>query len=109
MSDIVQEARRVADELSNEDFVWHHPAGARILRQLADIVERLPRTADGVPVVPGVSVFTRDGHPAGLWMSLDTTEVHSNIGDPTDLWDGHKISDCYSTREAALAAERNRE
>lgn len=63
---------------------------------LAAIVERLPKTADGVPVVPGDVVF----HPTGHYSHVTDrrgVRLYGN-GEWVD------IESCYSTIEAAEAA-----
>lgn len=63
------------------------------------IVERLPKTADGVPVGPGDVVYTLYG---AEWRVQDATTAAESWmdGDPCG-----PIADCYSTREAAAGAK----
>jgi len=61
--------------------------------RLEAIVDKLPKTADGVPVTPGLELWT----------------VHSGTGLPYSITVGSVryggiYPDCYSTREAASAA-----
>lgn len=98
---------------------------AAMLRQAADdaaIVERLPRTKDGVPVVPGMEVYKFDTHDGE--MRCHVVEPFYEWGDPEDddgdtddecplgvPWAFHcgigkSATDCYSTRAAADAAAR---
>ena len=73
----------------------------RELEQLRAIVDKLPKTADGVPVVPGMMVWR-----VLLSGSLDYREVVSIISsDVVSLNDiGAYFGDLYSTREAAEKA-----
>jgi hypothetical protein len=65
--------------------------------RLAGIVEKLPKTADGVPIVPGDEVWNEQG--ARLWWVLMLT---SHIADVPD----NKTTDgLYSTRAAVEAAK----
>ena len=65
--------------------------------ELRAVVERLPKTADGVPVVPRMRIWTwgavTDGSDCGIW-HLDVR--HVSYGDD--------YSRFYCTREAAEAA-----
>ena len=74
------------------------------LERLSAIVEKLPKTADGVPVVPGVDNVWQ-WHSDWGW-----TECAVELGGCVDehLADayGGSIKYCYSTREAALAAKK---
>jgi len=71
------------------DFCPRARAVANEVHRLQAIVDKLPKTADGVPVVPGDIAYTTDGRS----MRINTSAS------------GHVISDCYSTREAAEAAK----
>jgi hypothetical protein len=62
-------------------------------RHLQATVDRLPKTADGVPVVPGMNVFY-----------LDDEEVCSAGPIMLDLPKWLAVGDCYSTQAAAEAA-----
>lgn len=96
---------------------------AAMLRQAARdaaIVERLPRTADGVPVVPGMKVYKFDTHDGE--MRCHVVEPFYEWSDPDDgdaddeyplgvPWAFHcgigkSATDCYSTRAAAEAAAK---
>ncbi len=74
------------------------------------IVAKLPFTADGVPIVPGMDyVFHPDylDQPRNMWLDEEFNARLSNsfscLKHPTE--DRRiKAGDCYSTREAALAA-----
>jgi hypothetical protein len=80
----------------------------RRVQELESIVERLPKTADGVYVVRGVGkVWHPDDEseePFGFTPCLD--EYHSEVGDWYEYSVDDYISKCYSTREAALASRQ---
>ena len=71
------------------------------IERLQAIVDRLPKTADGVPVVPYVSVVWANpmyfGHV-----------IPKHVNDDGAIWlcgnGGPPVSQCYSTPEAAEAA-----
>ncbi len=77
---------------------------------LEAIVDKLPKTADGVPVVPWVDrVFWTGGHPSNTDEPLIVREKGhvSHGGDGILFSDGTPIlvSDCYSTKAAAQAGK----
>jgi hypothetical protein len=69
------------------------------MRDAQAIIDKLPKTADGVVVVPGLPVF----HPNEGEMVIDASGV------PDEESGGwcYPPNECYSTREAALAAKNN--
>lgn len=76
--------------------------------ELEAIVEKLPKTADGVPITPGMKVWgtspfggVRDPATAQLRGFFDEYPIFACE------W-GHNVAgrECYSTREAALAASK---
>lgn len=91
---------------------------AKIL-QLQAIVDRLPKTADGVPVAPGMMVWTPDDlddpslvtgvtnfNASGCDCDGDGEESYHNAGDDCH-WKcdrSNPANECYSTRAAAQAA-----
>lgn len=85
---------------------------ARLARENADlraVVERLPKTADGVPVLQGDTVYT-EWHLRGIVSGVVCIDTR-NDDQPADVWveaacDRCGIDDCYSTRAAAEAARR---
>ena len=92
--------RFIADSLT----IWDNPiGGAEMLRNVADLIEKLPVTADGVYVVPGMVVYIASEH--GLHEILvdrvGENRVEMSKG-ATRTWAA--ASDCYSTEAAALAA-----
>ncbi len=73
--------------------------------RLQDIVEKLPKTADGVHVVPHVDdvrAVTTGGRIEGRnWYRSDRTWVYGSLSQyPV------RVSECYSTHEAASTAVR---
>ena len=90
--------------------------------RLKAIVERLPVTADGVPIVPPMTIYDRNGDSFDVdWVSVGTghrspdcyTEEwmdHENLPDNLHRTAHDKANgqfrwwNCYSTREAAEAA-----
>ena len=83
----------------------------RRVAELEAIVKRLPRTADGVPIVAGDEVYwlARYGPKAGniLKMRVDSLESHDGQATITYGWDydiGLHHEKVYSTEAAALAA-----
>lgn len=79
--------------------------------KLREVVEKLPRTADGVVAVPGTRLYPlypvlpEDGHPD----FEDAARLEMCITDPLSgefirEYDGLLIDTCYSTHEAAEQA-----
>lgn len=107
--DIVAELRELAAlQGAAIEGVRMNEAAAEIER-LAAIVDRLPVTADGVRVVPGMDVYwpnrettTLPSPVAGFSVGNDPRYAHSWDNEFLDHW--VKVSLCYSTRDAALAA-----
>lgn len=91
------------------------------LDRLNAIVERLPLTADGVPVVPGETqwaVFCYDRDDPDEPLRVSACNYVGNASDWTDgiKWEIEDCGDCrcevigvYSTREAAEAAKEARD
>lgn len=101
MSDhnIVTQGRLVADWIRGLGF----PAYAESVDALVKVVERLPVTADGVPVVPGMQLWHEDEAGRVAWSNPVVA-----VSDSAALWlasVGFQVTDVfYSTRAAALAA-----
>tara|TARA_R110002096_G_scaffold173781_2_gene348204 strand:- start:402259 stop:402603 length:345 start_codon:yes stop_codon:yes gene_type:complete len=77
-------------------FKMHNQAADRI-EELTKLVEKLPVTADGVRVVPGM----------GVWFVYDDgSGVCNDFAPDFEMSDG-KWNLYYSTKEAALAATQN--
>ena len=106
------------EEYDEGEWVKHDDAAARIAEleaerdRLAAIVERLPRTADGVAVIAGDRAWTQDpelgatevvvttdddDEPAGCYsIGFGVVQATAYVGIPF----------CYSTRAAAEAAAK---
>jgi len=74
---------------------------------LLSIVDSLPKTADGVPVMPGADIWwICNGliwHGCVLGVTARGLWVTPDEGDHAGTW---QPSDCYSSREAAEAARK---
>ena len=86
-------------------------AAARIREQdaeiarLAAIVERLPKTADGVPIVQGDTVYFWSFDDEGPAIACDQVD-HVQCDTVVLMeWDEEKLAGCYSTRWAAIKKE----
>ena len=81
------------DEWSDDDIALLHWA--------AKTIDKLPKTADGVPVVPGMRVW-RLAHPTTLGHAVTDVSVRGmHLAGKSD-W--HESCETFSTREAAEAA-----
>lgn len=82
------------------------PPSDDIIERLLAVVERLPRTADGVPVVPGMNLYSRrvdyDFGCIAIRVEPESDEIECRDvrGVEFDL----PARECYSTRAAAEAA-----
>jgi hypothetical protein len=85
------------------------------VKRLQAIVDKLPKTADGVPVVPGMNCYFRS-HPHGtthkdagvvcVTLSYDGDNYEAFLRDGNgDEWWAILPEEVYSTREAAQAAK----
>lgn len=106
MSDIVAESGRVADECVELCNPVADDA-ACLLRELADIVSKLPVTADGVRVVPKLDRVWYLSQSGFVLASENIWRDTTQDGSPW-MAASHcvRVSNCYSTREAA---ERSRQ
>ncbi len=84
--------------------------------RLKAIVDMLPKTADGVPVVPGMAIWCERGHLAGA--SLDEGLVFCDGDGCFESGDAilgavgpgqYEFRDCYSTRELAEKAKEQKQ
>ena len=119
----VQEAlEQIRSSVNTSDMSEEFWAWVDTSRALAEEVERLraklPKTADGVPVVPGMTLW----HPPSDDLDIDGTIFHSPAcrcwAGPVHPWLIHcgtgahshagpvDVREYYSTREAAEAAKR---
>jgi hypothetical protein len=67
-------------------------AAVLLLREAAAVIERLPVTADGVPVTPGMTVWT--------WFADELEPVDITCVRPSGTYKA-----CYSTEQAAKSKE----
>lgn len=85
-------------ELANDELLKENVALTTQRDELQEIVNRLPKTADGVIVFPGMPIF----HPRADWeMWADEICTVGHAG-------GYSIfppDECYSTREAAIVSK----
>ncbi|MFA5056536.1 MAG: hypothetical protein WC485_00345 [Opitutaceae bacterium] len=87
--------------------LYEMPAAMRLavaeIRRLREIVERLPKTADGVPIIRGNKYYYVD--PTGYVQSLDYGAVYfrTDSSIPDIVYSSGERT--YSTREAAEAAK----
>lgn len=96
---------------------WHTRPGAEVKREidallahlerLEGVVEKLPETADGVPVAPWMTLWNWDGKEVVVETvyrdGLGIIHVGNPPGGGDDLWDEY-AKECYSTKEAHAAA-----
>jgi len=85
---------------------------------LEDIVDRLPKTADGVPLVPGMTVFIPHPHPSNLITEREVVAPYGTLAcltkEPARCGccesTAHRLArECYSTCEAARAPREGQE
>lgn len=119
---------RLVTNLRKQAKLWadtiNHAYRATLLRKAADrieiletVIDKLPKTADGVPVVPGMKVYKRwivdDSKVSGrIWTANDDREVEwIDEDDQIVFCDGDRYdiqsenaSDYYSTEAGAEAA-----
>lgn len=84
-------------------------ADAQEIARLRSIVDKLPKTADGVPVVPGMELFFSDHSGNGSVAECRTCfawekRKHTNSAGPYPEYVQERT--CFTTREAAEAAAR---
>ena len=65
--------------------------------RLRAIVDKLPKTADGVAMVPGDAI----------WVITDDMGIQADLVDEprAEKYNAHLVSDCFSTEAAARAAK----
>jgi len=79
-----------SDVINHRD---HQLARAKAeIERLRAIVDGLPKTADGVPIYPGMTVYRQGAH---------TGKIHARVA----YMKGPPMVDSYSTRDAAEAAK----
>jgi predicted nuclease with TOPRIM domain len=103
----VDRLQGMVDEVQNEASACRSEAVDNKLKllELQAIVDKLPKTADGVPVVPGMSLYVD-----GPW-EVQTALMLKGGSQPSrgDTWLRLSTGNYYSTREAAEAAAKERE
>jgi hypothetical protein len=88
--------------LGDQRLAYEALQAADEITRLQAIIDRLPKTADGVPIVPGDTI----------WFDIDnySTVAGIEIEEPGGQWwvsfgiSGAETDQCYSTREAANKA-----
>ena len=91
--ELVERLRHEADE--HEKF---YPSDTLhgMLREAADVISKLPLTADNVPVVPGMELWKFSQWSGYVFECLDDSSIRACRPD--------FFAEAYSTREAAQAA-----
>lgn len=111
-------AREVADRLMDYAQVSNdtiNTEAASLIRSLCEIVEKLPVTADGVPITPGMRVFPEmladhedDLDEGGIVSAIKEDdgeiEIRDTRGEKGPNYCESYGSIVYSTRDSALAA-----
>lgn len=75
------------------------------LERLWAIVDNLPKTADGVPIVPGMGVWRIEHQTALGETVMDVSRLGVHLSGKSDLY---FMRDVCSTREAAEAAGKEK-
>jgi hypothetical protein len=114
---IVAELRNVAEKIYLDHSIPNAAlyAAADRLEELERVVGKLPKTKDGVPVVPGdlvwhplhigkrpCTVFGGENDPREYEVTIILGMGKDNFVNKSDTV---SATECYSTREAALAAQ----
>lgn len=87
----------------DEDVRFCESCAIDEIERLQEIIGHLPKTADGVLIVPGISVWLKTGKNVtvdSVEVMLDTIGWRDITGRP------YLGSECYSTSEAAEAARK---
>ena len=75
------------------------------LKSNRDVVDKLPHTADGEPVVPGMIIWPREFIDGEEGARIKIIAVDIMTGDTLEHGtEGLRIGKCFSTRQAALEA-----
>lgn len=122
MSENLREAAAYFDGINSVESGKRMREAAAELDRLAALEARLPRTADGVPIHPGLIVYTLDDLDNPTLVSAvtnfnacgcdgDGEESYAGVQDDChkDCERHHPSSECYSTREAAESAHAAKE
>ncbi len=78
--------------------------GNRELKRLQSIVDKLSKTADGVPVVLGIKVYQRDATGFVQGYDVGQNRARDDSSRPSEAYLVFN-QNCYSTREAAEAGK----
>lgn len=117
----IERLRNSVTVLQKSNDLYRESFGETIaeLERLRAIVDKLPKTADGVPMHPGAIVWTNPGCPDDPQKTMVTSVINfvacgapdgeQSIRTPLDdccpdCDEGFQASECYSTRAAAEAA-----
>ena len=78
----------------------------REIEDLQAVVKQLPKTADGVPVAPGMKVFYRHAVGGTIYSDVIADLTPYSTDPESSIWAGGEIGvdQCYSTEAAARAA-----
>ena len=109
------------ERLTDFDAIWEYDAKAVVMvldaldeyqmrAEAAEaIVAKLPKTADCVPVTPGDSVFVADSLNGRKTVAQTIVWAIKFSSEPIQTsWGRFLASECYSTREMALAAQEEK-
>ena len=95
-------------ELNNMFHLEHedHPVLLAKIKSLQAVVKQLPKTADGVPVAPGMKVFYRHAVGGTIYSDVIADLTPYSTDPESSIWAGGEIGvdQCYSTEAAARAA-----
>jgi len=99
----IDDVKHMYGRLQNGDqYLYDLPAIINAIAEAKAVVDKLPRTKDGVPIVPDESVWAINGDGLAREAYIDPT-IWPRAGYRTRSW---KSEGTYSTREAALAAQK---
>ena len=78
------------------------PCAKKEIERLQAVVDKLPKTADGVPAVLGMTLYYLHGC-GGIHSDVIAGFTICSADPESSIWQGGEMDaeDCYSTREAA--------
>ena len=79
----------------------------RQIERLQSIVDKLPKTADGVSVTPGMTVIQRHPETGETWTLIVMLMAQEEFFFSCHHNSTRRYDECYSTREAAEAEEES--
>ena len=105
MSEMSEQLRAIAGVC--RDWNMELRKAADEIDRMQAIVDRLPKTADGVPMYVGMKVWVRcENRPDVAFRSFTILDIDGQtVGDVFSRL--VKFEDCYSTREAAEKARKS--